>query len=206
MFQANVHIHALICIHGHVNSHLNHTYCLTQTRFFGNWHTVVTHLCDTVCGFLKKMFQKTFSVVMVLPNVIDIKYTIWRTSIQNFHARVVHVHHNKRPQRPVGRHSVLFCFAANYNLGYVKPTQAMLSLASNGVHSFVFVVYWHGVRRWGSEGPGGRKRRLAYTDVNLQPAWLINKEQRDNTHRRRVALYSRLMTVLCVAKFVFPPV
>lgn len=36
IFQTNVHIRALICIRRHVNSHLNHTYCLTQTRFFGN--------------------------------------------------------------------------------------------------------------------------------------------------------------------------
>lgn len=131
-----------------------------------------------------------FSVVTVLPNfMLTLNTTFKRTSIQKFHARVVHVHHNKHPQQPAGRRSVLFCFAANYNLGHAKPTQAMLSLASNGVHSFVFVVYRHGVRRWGSEGPGGRKRRLAYTDVNLQPARLINKEQQDNTHRRRVALY-----------------
>lgn len=153
----------------------------------------LTHCGDSSVRYslwvLKKMFQKMFSAVTVLPNfMLTLNIRFKRTSMEHFHARVVHVRHNKHPQQPVGRRSVLFYFAANYNLGYVKPTQAMLSLASNDVHSFVFVVYWHGVRRWGSEGPGGRKRRLAYTDVNLQPARLINKEQQDNTHRRRVAL------------------
>lgn len=36
ILQTNVHIRVLICIRRHVNSHLNHTYCLTQTRFIGN--------------------------------------------------------------------------------------------------------------------------------------------------------------------------